>query len=111
MSRVERRGDDAVFRALADETRRRLLDDLRDGPRSTGALVGRHPEMTRFGVMDHLRVLVDAGLVIAERRGRERHNHLNPVPIRRIQDRWLNPLAASVADELVAIEAAVRKDR
>jgi DNA-binding transcriptional ArsR family regulator len=109
MSRIERHGDDAVFRALADETRRAILDDLRTGPRSTADLADRHPEMSRYGVMDHLAVLVEAGLVVVERRGRERINHLNPVPIRRIHDRWLSRFASTVAKELLALESVVPK--
>ena len=106
MGRVERHGDDAVFRALADETRRSILDDLRRGPLSTGAIAERHAEMSRYGVMDHLAVLVEAGLVVVERRGRDRLNYLNPVPIRRIQHRWLNQFAVDVAGELLALEVA-----
>ena len=111
MGRIERHGDDAVFRALADETRRSILDELRHGPLSTGALAERHPEMSRFGVMDHLAVLAEAGLVVVERRGRERINHLNPVPIRRIHDRWLGWFASEVAGELLALEAATARAR
>ena len=106
MGRIERHGDDAVFRALADETRRSILDELRLGPLSTGEIADRHGTMSRYGVMDHLAVLVEAGLVVVERRGRDRLNHLNPVPIRRIQDRWLNRFAIEVADELLALDAA-----
>src|SRR5262245_28176165 len=105
--RIEREGDDAVFRALADDTRRRLLDELRVAPRTTGELAARVPGMSRFGVMDHLTVLVDAGLVIPTRRGRERVNHLNPVPIQAIVERWMAPFAAPVARELLALEAAI----
>jgi uncharacterized protein YndB with AHSA1/START domain/DNA-binding transcriptional ArsR family regulator len=81
---------DAVFKALADPTRRGLLDALfqRDG-QTLGAL-GRRLSMTRFGVMKHLRVLEDAGLVVAKRRGREKLHFLNPVPIRLIHDRWID---------------------
>ena len=81
---------DDVFRALADPTRRKLLDKLfkRDG-QSLGEL-GRRLKMTRFGVMKHLRVLEEAGLVIAKRRGREKLHFLNPVPIRLIHDRWID---------------------
>ena len=81
---------DAVFKALADPTRRGLLDALhkRDG-QSLGAL-GKRLSMTRFGVMKHLRVLEDAGLVVTRRRGREKLHYLNPVPIRRIHDRWID---------------------
>jgi DNA-binding transcriptional ArsR family regulator/uncharacterized protein YndB with AHSA1/START domain len=81
---------DKVFRALADPTRRRLLDKLfkRDG-QSLGEL-GRRLKMTRFGVMKHLRVLEEAGLVVTRRRGREKLHFLNPVPIRLIHDRWID---------------------
>jgi DNA-binding transcriptional ArsR family regulator len=81
---------DLVFRALADPTRRHLLDRLfeRDGRTLTELESGL--EMTRFGVMKHLRVLEDAGLVVTRRSGREKHHYLNPVPIRLIHDRWID---------------------
>ena len=81
---------DDVFKALADPTRRYLLDTLfeREG-RSLGELESEL-EMTRFGVMKHLRVLEDAGLVVTRRRGREKLHFLNPVPIRQIHDRWID---------------------
>ena len=84
---------DEVFRALADPTRRRLLDALfkRDG-QTLSALEQRSP-MTRFGVMKHLRVLEEAGLVTTRRRGREKLHFLNPVPIRLIHDRWVSKYA------------------
>jgi uncharacterized protein YndB with AHSA1/START domain len=93
---------DNVFRALADPTRRRLLDELfaRDG-QTLRALEERLP-MTRFGVMKHLRVLEEAGLVITRRRGREKLHFLNPVPIRLVHDRWVSkyaePWAATLSD-------------
>ena len=82
--------DDRVFKALADPTRRFLLDLLfdRDG-RTLGELESQL-EMTRYGVMKHLRVLEDAGLVVARRSGREKLHFLNPVPIRLIHDRWID---------------------
>jgi DNA-binding transcriptional ArsR family regulator len=82
--------DDRVFKALADPTRRHLLDRLfeRDG-RTLGELESEL-EMTRFGVMKHLRVLEDAGLVVTRRSGREKHHFLNPVPVRLIHDRWID---------------------
>jgi uncharacterized protein YndB with AHSA1/START domain len=84
---------DTVFRALADPTRRRLLDALfrRDG-QTLSALERRIP-MTRFGVMKHLRILEEAGLVVTRRRGREKLHFLNPVPIRRVHDRWVSKYA------------------
>lgn len=84
---------DAVFKALADPTRRGLLDELfkQDG-QTLGALEQRLP-MTRFGVMKHLKVLEQAGLVTTRRRGREKLHFLNPVPIRLIHDRWVSKYA------------------
>jgi DNA-binding transcriptional ArsR family regulator len=82
--------DDGVFKALADPTRRHLLDRLfqRDG-RTLGELESEL-EMTRFGVMKHLRLLEDAGLVVTRRQGREKLHYLNPVPIRLVHDRWID---------------------
>jgi DNA-binding transcriptional ArsR family regulator len=82
--------DDLIFKALADPTRRRLLDRLheRDGRTLTDLESGL--AMTRFGVMKHLRVLEDAGLVVTRRTGREKLHFLNPVPIRLIHDRWID---------------------
>jgi len=84
---------DDVFKALADPTRRSLLDELfeRDG-QSLSELEERLP-MTRFGVMKHLKVLEQAGLVTTRRRGREKLHFLNPVPIRLIHDRWVSKFA------------------
>lgn len=97
--------EDAVFKAMADPTRRALLDELRDGPATTGDLCSSHPEMSRFGVMDHLRVLREAGLITVEGEGRTRWNYLNPVPIREVYVRWVRPIAEAPAAELVAIKA------
>jgi DNA-binding transcriptional ArsR family regulator len=82
--------DDRVFKALADGTRRHLLDRLfqRDGRTLTD--LASELQMTRFGVMKHLRVLEDAGLVVTRRSGREKLHFLNPVPIRLIHDRWID---------------------
>jgi uncharacterized protein YndB with AHSA1/START domain/DNA-binding transcriptional ArsR family regulator len=93
--------DDEVFRALADSSRRTLLDRLfeRDG-QTLGELEAALPRMTRFGVMKHLRVLEAAGLVTSRKVGRERHHYLNPVPIRRIHDRWLDRYRIRAADLL-----------
>lgn len=90
-----------MFRALAEVSRRTLLDRLfeRDGQTLT-ELEAALPGMTRFGVMKHLRVLEAAGLVTSRKVGRERHHYLNPVPIRRIHDRWLDRFRARAADVL-----------
>jgi DNA-binding transcriptional ArsR family regulator len=95
---------DGVFRALADPTRRRLLDELfREGGQTLSALERRLP-MTRFGVMKHLRVLEDAGLVVTKRRGREKLHFLNPVPIRLVHDRWVSKYAEPWAATLSQIK-------
>ena len=95
--------DDRVFKALADPTRRLLLDQLfeRDG-RSLTELES-NLEMTRFGVMKHLRILEEAGLVVSRKTGRTKLHFLNPVPIRQIYDRWIDKYTehrASVLAEL-----------
>src|SRR5213595_4069909 len=95
---------DEVFRALADPTRRSLLDELysEDG-QTLGALEERFP-MTRFGVMKHLRVLEDAGLVVTKRRGREKLHFLNVVPIRLVHDRWVSKYAEPWAETLADLK-------
>jgi DNA-binding transcriptional ArsR family regulator len=82
--------DDAVFKALADPSRRLLLDLLFERDGRTLTELDAELEMTRFGVMKHLKVLEEAGLVVAQKRGREKHHFLNPVPIRQIHDRWID---------------------
>ena len=82
--------DDRVFKALADPTRRFLLDRLFTGDRRSLRELESELEMTRFGVMKHLRVLEDAGLVVTRKAGREKLHFLNPVPIRLIHDRWID---------------------
>jgi len=83
--------DDLVFKALADPTRRLLLDRLfeRDGM-TLGDLEAEVPQLTRFGVMKHLRVLEEAGLVVTRKQGRHKHHFLNPVPIRLVYERWID---------------------
>jgi DNA-binding transcriptional ArsR family regulator len=95
---------DAVFKALADPTRRSLLDALyeHDG-QSLSALEQRLP-MTRFGVMKHLRVLEEANLVTTKRRGREKLHFLNPVPIRLVHDRWVSKYAEPWAAALSGLK-------
>jgi len=82
--------DDGVFRALADPTRRFLLDLLFEREGRTLSELDSEPEMPRFGVMKHLRVLEEAGLVVTRRQGREKLHFLNPVPIRQVHDRWID---------------------
>ena len=81
---------DDVWRALSNATRRRVLDLLMDGRRTTGQLVDDFPDLSRFAVMQHLKVLEGAGLISVVRDGRLRYNYLNPVPIQQIHDRWVS---------------------
>jgi DNA-binding transcriptional ArsR family regulator len=95
--------EDSVFKALANHTRRRMLDTLKDDPRTTGMLCDAFPEMDRCTVMQHLKVLEDADLIIVRREGRERWNHLNSMPIKEIHDRWISQYAThalSILDRL-----------
>jgi DNA-binding transcriptional ArsR family regulator len=87
--------DDCVFKALADPTRRHLLDRLFERDGRTLTELEEDLEMTRFGVMKHLRVLEEAGLVVSRRSGREKHHFLNAVPIRLIHDRWIDKYTES----------------
>src|SRR6195256_6385090 len=107
------RAVDAVFKALADPTRRSLLDELfREDGQTLSALEQRLP-MTRFGVMKHLRVLEQAGLVVTRRRGREKLHFLNPIPIRLVHDRWVSkyaePWVAGLSDLKDRLEKTMEK--
>jgi DNA-binding transcriptional ArsR family regulator len=101
---------DEVFKALADSTRRSLLDELfeRDG-QTLSELEGRLP-MTRFGVMKHLRVLEQAGLVKTRKRGREKLHFLNPVPIRLVHDRWVSKYAEPWTAALSGLKQELEKE-
>ena len=103
-------GDDRVFKALADPTRRFLLDRLfvRDGRSLTD--LESELEMTRFGVMKHLRVLEDADLVVTRRSGREKLHFLNPVPIRLIHDRWIDKYTERQVSALAEIKSALEEE-
>jgi DNA-binding transcriptional ArsR family regulator len=102
--------DDAVFKALADPTRRRLLDHLfvHDGARLAD-LEGL-ADMTRFGVMKHLNVLEQAGLITTRRSGREKLHYLNAVPIRLIHDRWIDKYRAGPAAYLADLKRELEKE-
>ena len=95
---------DEVFRALADPTRRSLLDELFKEDGQTLSALERRLPMTRFGVMKHLRVLEEAGLVVTRRRGREKLHFLNPVPIRLVHDRWVSKYAEPWAATLSGLK-------
>ena|SRR5665213_1095295 len=96
--------DDRVFKALADPTRRLLLDRLFERAAVTLVELESELEMTRFGVMKHLRVLEDAGLVLSRRSGREKLHFLNPVPIRLIHDRWIDKYTEHRVSTLVKLK-------
>ncbi len=101
---------DPVFKALADGTRRRILDLLKDRAQTTGQLCAEFPHLSRFAVMKHLGVLETAGLVIVKRQGRERFNHLNAVPIRQIYERWMGPYAEIWSSSLLRLKDYVERD-
>ena len=104
-------GTAAVWKALADPTRRAILDLLADRARTTGELSEAFPEVSRFAVMKHLGVLETAGLVVVRRRGRERWNHLNGVPLRQAYERWMRPHADRWAESLLRLkETAERRE-
>ena len=100
-----------VFKALADPTRRGLLDELfrRDG--QTLRALEQRPAMTRFGVMKHLKVLEEAGLVVTRRRGREKLHFLNPIPIRLVHDRWVTKYAEPWVETLSELKTEMENDR
>jgi DNA-binding transcriptional ArsR family regulator len=91
---------DRVFKALSAATRRDILDALKDKPQTTGELCDRFPALDRCTVMQHLKVLEGADLVIVKREGRERWNHLNPLPIKHIYDRWIGAYAGRAVEML-----------
>ena len=96
--------DDPVFKALADSTRRHLLDRLFERDGRTLTELESELEMTRFGVMKHLRVLEEAGIVLTRRQGREKLHFLNPVPIRLIHDRWIDKYTERRVSALVDLK-------
>lgn len=100
----------SVWKALSNPVRRVMLDALRDGPLTTGALADRFPELTRFAVMQHLRVLAEAELVIPRRAGRERYNYLNPVPIQRVYDRWVARYMQPWTEALVSLREQLESE-
>jgi DNA-binding transcriptional ArsR family regulator len=101
---------DPVWKALADPTRRAILDLLRSGPRPTTDVVRAFPRLSRFGVMKHLEVLRGAGLVTSRDEGRQRMNALNATPIRQIYERWVGPFQELWTSHLLGIKAAVEQE-
>jgi DNA-binding transcriptional ArsR family regulator/uncharacterized protein YndB with AHSA1/START domain len=98
------RNADAFWKALASPWRRRILDALRADPLTTGDLSDLLPELSRFAVMQHLDVLTDAGIVVVERRGRHRFNHINAAALRGFYERWVGRYADAAAGEMTALK-------
>jgi DNA-binding transcriptional ArsR family regulator len=94
----------AVFKALADDRRRAILDLLKEGPKTTGELCAHFKRVDRCTVMQHLGVLEDADLVIVKRSGRNRWNHLNVVPVQEIYDRWISQYARPSVELLTRLK-------
>ena len=101
---------DRVFKALGHQVRRQMLDDLRDQPLTTGTLVAHFPDLDRCTVMQHLKVLEDAELIIPVRKGRERWNHLNVAPIQEIHERWIGPHAAHATARLTKLKRELERN-
>ncbi|GJM21311.1 MAG: transcriptional regulator [Planctomycetota bacterium] len=93
-----------MWKALADPTRRALLDMLAKAPATTGELVDAFDTLSRTGVMKHLDILERAGLLVVTRDGRVRWNHLNPVPIQRLHDRWVSKHVRGTASALLRLK-------
>lgn len=96
--------EDLIFKALANPVRRAILDALKDHPQTTGELCAAFASLDRCTVMQHLKVLEGADLVIAHKVGRVRWNHLNALPIKDIHDRWIGPHAAGAANLLARLK-------
>ena len=101
---------DQIWKALADETRRTILDFLRSGPKPTTAIVEQFPDLSRFAVMKHLDVLRQAALVVTREEGRQRINSLNAVPIRMIYERWVNKYEGIWANALLRVKEATERN-
>jgi DNA-binding transcriptional ArsR family regulator len=100
---------DPIWKALADETRRTILDFLRSGPKTTTAIVEQFPDLSRFAVMKHLDVLRQAALVLTREEGRQRINSLNAVPIRMIYERWVSNYEGIWANALLRVKEAAER--
>ncbi len=100
---------DPIWKALADETRRTILDFLRSGPKPTTAIVEQFPNLSRFAVMKHLDLLRQAALVLTREEGRQRINSLNAVPIRMIYERWVSSFEGNWASTLLRVKEAAER--
>lgn len=101
---------DAVFLSLASTSRRQMLDIVRMMPGCTVGYVADHFEMTRIGVLKHLKTLEDAGLIVSEKQGRERSLFMNAVPLQLIQERWSNDYSEFWASRLTRLKYVVEKE-
>ncbi|QRP44999.1 helix-turn-helix transcriptional regulator [Amycolatopsis sp. FDAARGOS 1241] len=102
--------DDLIFKALADPTRRLLLDRLFEHDGQTLTELESEVDMTRFGVMKHLKLLEQAGLVVTRKEGREKRHFLNPVPIREIHDRWIDKYTERHVSALTELKAELERE-
>ena len=102
---------DAVFKALANPVRRRICDELKLRPLTTTQLCASFPELDRCTVMMHLGTLERAGLVVPVKKGRERFNYLDAMPIQAIHERWIGPLAAQAAAGLHRLKLELEKEK
>ena len=102
---------DAIWKALADTTRREILDALALRPQSTGELVDQFDHLCRTNVMKHIQVLVDANLIIVKREGRTRWNYLNPVPIQSVCDRWVSKHVKKMASSMGRLKLLVEESQ
>lgn len=101
---MKEQNTEAVWKALADPTRRQLLDLLKERPRTTGELTAQFPALSRFAVMKHLGLLEEAGLVLVRKEGRQVWHHLNAVPIQLIYERWVRSFSAVWSSSLVSLK-------
>lgn len=101
---------DAVWKALANATRRDILDLLAAGPQTTTELSDAFPDLSRFAIMQHLKVLDEADLLVVRRSGRQRFNYLNPVPIQQIADRWISRYQRPWAEALVDVKRELESE-
>src|SRR5690554_3172070 len=106
----QRQDADAFWKAFANPRRRQILDELGTGPKTTGELADAMPEVSRFAVMQHLGVLTDAGVVLVERRGRYRFNHVNAAALRGFYERWVSRYADAAATELTALQRHLEEE-
>ena len=102
--------DEAIFKALSDSSRRKLLDTLRQRNGQTLSQLCEHLEMTRFGVMKHLQVLENSGLITTQKKGREKLHFLNPIPIQQVYDRWVSQYAQKWSQALTNLKFSLEED-